>query len=188
MKHLIYFSLALILSTSAWADSETYIIDSNHTYPRFSYNHLGFSTQVNRFDHTTGKIIIDRKAKTATVQVQIDTNTVDTGNSKFNEHIQGEDFFDTAKYPTISFTSSSAEFTDDQLSSVSGDLTIKGITHPVTLKLSSFQCMPHPMLKKDACGANAITTVKRSDYNMSKYVPAVSDEVTIYIAVEAVKE
>lgn len=106
----------------------------------------------------------------------------------FNEHIQGADFLDTAKYPTADFTSSKVNFEGDKVSSVDGTLTLNGISKPVTLTVTSFQCMLHPMLKKDACGANAIAVIKRTDFNMGKYAPNVGDDVTLTISVEAVKK
>jgi len=184
-----FLILGLVLASKlAFAAPETYVIDTNHTKPRFSYNHFGYSTQLSRFDDATGKIVIDKAAKQGTVNVTIQAKSVDTGYALFNEHIQGDDFFDTAKYPTITFVSNKVNFKDDKVSSIDGTLTIKGVSKPVTLSLSSFMCMPHPMVKKDACGANASTIVKRSDFNMGKHVPYVSDEVTIDIPVEAVKE
>ena len=188
MKKLIALAIAASLSTAAFAASETYILDNKHTLPRFEYNHLGYSTQLSRFDKASGKIIIDLAAKTGSVDVTIDAKSVNTGSPLFNEHIQGEDFFDTAKYPTITYKSSKLKFDGDKLASVEGDLTIKGVTRPVTLTVTSFQCMPHPMLKKDACGANATAKIKRSDFNMGKHAPHVSDEVTLTIPVESVKE
>ena len=188
MKYLALLSLAATFSTLALAAPETYILDSNHTLPRFSYSHFGFSTQLSRFDKTSGKVVIDREAKTGSVNVTINTTSVDTGYPLFNEHIQGEDFFDTAKYPTATFTSGKVNFDGEKIASVDGTLTLKGISKPVTLTVTSFQCMEHPMLKKDACGANATTVVKRTDFNMGKYAPNVGDEVTLSIAVEAVKE
>ncbi len=95
--------------------------------------------------------------------------------------------FDTAKYPTITFKSSNLKFDGDKLVAVNGDLTIKGVTKPVTLTVTSFHCMPHPMLKKEACGANATTKIKRSEFNAGKNAPFVSDEVTLTIPVEAIK-
>jgi polyisoprenoid-binding protein YceI len=188
MKHRI-FLLGLLLSSSiALAAPETYIIDGNHTLPRFSYSHFGYSTQLSRFDKTSGKIVLDKEAKQGSIDVTIQTTSVDTGYALFNEHIQGEDFFNTAKYPTATFTSNKFNFKADKISSIDGILTIKGISKPVTLTVTSFMCMPHPMFKKDACGANATVVVKRSDFNMAKHVPYVSDEVTIDIPVEAVKE
>lgn len=188
MKQLVSLAIAASLSTAAFAAPETYVIQNAHTYPRFEYNHLGYSNQVSRFDKTSGTIVIDRVAKSGSVDVVIDTKSVNTGLPLFNEHIQGEDLFDTAKYPTITFKSKKLKFDGDKLASVEGDLTIKGVTKPVTLTVTSFHCMPHPMLKKDACGANATTKIKRSDFNVSKHVPYVSDEVTLTIPVEAIKE
>jgi len=187
MKKLALFAVAASLSSAAFAAPETYVIDGTHTFPRFEYSHLGYSTQVSRFDKTNGKITLDRAAKTGSVDVTIDAKSVNTGYALFNEHIQGEDYFDTAKYPTITFKSHSVKFDGDKLVAVDGDLTIKGVTKPVTLSVTSFHCMPHPMLKKDACGANATTKIKRSEFNAGKNAPYVGDEVTLTIPVEAVK-
>lgn len=187
MKRNILIGLMLI-SGAALAAPETYVIDTNHSKPRFSYNHFGYSTQMSRFDKTSGKIVIDKAAKQGSMNVTIDATSVNTGYALFNEHIQGEDFFDTSKYPTATFTSNKLNFKEDKISSIDGMLTIKGISKPVTLAVTSFMCMPHPMVKRDACGANATVVVKRSDFNMGKHVPYVGDEVTIDIPVEAVKE
>lgn len=188
MKILTPLWLAATIASPAFAATETYVIDNAHTFPRFSYSHFGFSTQLSRFNKTAGKIIIDRAAKTGSVAVTIDATSVDTGSALFDEHIQGSDYLDTAKYPTATFISTRLKFDGDKLKSVEGNLTLKGITKPLTLDVTSFQCMPHPVLKKDACGANAITMIKRTDFNMGKYAPHVGDEVTLNIAVEAVKE
>ncbi|MGB4811452.1 MAG: YceI family protein [Methylophilaceae bacterium] len=175
-------------TTSALAAPVTYVIDTNHTKPRFSYNHLGYSTQSSRFDKATGKIVIDKATKQGSVDVTIDMTSVSTGSPLFNEHIQAEELFDTAKYPTATFISKKVNFKDDKVASVDGTLTIKGISKPTTLTISSFMCMPHPMAKKEACGVNASVVVKRSDFNMLKHLPYVGDEVTIDIPVEAIKE
>lgn len=188
MKKLALLALTASLSTAALAAPATYIIEGTHTFPRFEYNHLGYSIQLSRFDKTSGQIILDREAKTGSVDVSIDAKSVNTGYALFNKHIQGEDYFNTAKYPTITFKSSNLKFDGDKLVEVVGELTVKGVTHPVTLTLSSFLCMPHPMLKKSACGATAVTHIKRSDFNMGKNAPYVSDEVTLTIPVEAVKQ
>jgi polyisoprenoid-binding protein YceI len=183
--------LALALASAAGlaaAASETYVIEPTHTLPKFSYNHFGYSTQSSVFTKTSGKITLDRAARKGSVNVTIDAKSVSTGVPLFNEHIQAADFFDTAMFDTITFASDKMNFDGDKPASVDGKLTIKGVTKPVTLKITSFHCMPHPMVKKDACGANAETIVKRSDFNMGKYAPYVSDEVTLTIPVEAIKE
>ena len=191
MTNLGKLTTALILAASiatAMAAPETFVVEGTHTFPRFSYSHFGYSTQLSRFNKTSGKVVYDKAAKTGSVDIVIDTKSVDTGYATFDEHIQGEDFLDTAKYPTATFKSTKVNFDGDKPASIEGQLTLKGVTKPVTLTVSSFHAMPHPMLKKDAIGANAWTLVKRSDFNAGKYAPYVGDEVRIDIAIEAIKE
>ena len=192
MHKLSTLAAAAILSIAAAAPAlaapETYVVDGSHTFPRFSYSHLGFSTQLSRFNKTTGKVVFDKAAKTGSVDIEIDAKSVDTGSTLFNEHIQGDDFLDTAKFPTATFKSTKVIFKGDKPAKIQGELTIKGVTKPVILTVTSFQAMPHPMQKKDAIGANATTTIKRSEFNAGKYAPHVSDEVRIDIAIEAIKD
>ena len=188
VKLLSLSTLSLAFCAPAFAAPEVFAIDNSHTYPRFLYNHLGFSTQLSRFNKTSGKIVFDKEAKTGSVDIVIDTKSVDTGFALFDEHIQAADYFDTARYPSATFKSTRVNFNGDKPSTIEGNLTIKGVTKPVILTVTSFQAIPHPMLKKNAIGANAYTIVKRSDFNMGKNAPAVSDEVRIDIALEAVKQ
>lgn len=174
--------------TSAIAAPKTFDIDGSHTFPRFSYSHFGYSTQVSRFDNTTGTVVFDADAKTGSVDITIDMKSVNTGFADFNGHIQGEDFLDTAKFPKATFKSTKVNFQDGKPASIEGQLTIKGVTKAVTLTVTSFQAMPHPMLKKDAIGANAFTVIKRSEFNAGKYAPYVGDEVRIEIALEAIQK
>jgi polyisoprenoid-binding protein YceI len=138
MKRITLFIPAAAISTPVFAVPETYVIDVTHTYPRFSYSHFGFSTQLSRFVKTSGNLVIDHEAKTGAVNVTIATASVDTGYPLFNEHIHGKDFLETAKYPTATFTSSKINFDGDKLASVEGTLTLKGISKPVTLDVTSF--------------------------------------------------
>jgi polyisoprenoid-binding protein YceI len=188
MKRLALAAALAALSAAAQAAPVTYTIDNSHTYPHFTYNHLGFSNQTHKFDKTSGTVVLDRAAKTGSVDVTIDTTSVNTGYALFNEHIQAADYFDTANHPAITFKSSKMTFKGDQPVSVAGELTIKGVTKPVTLTITHFKCQPHPMLKVEACGANATTQVKRSVFNMGKNVPYVSDDVTLTLAIEAVNK
>jgi len=188
MERIALIAALAAVSFAAQAAPLTYTIDNSHTFPYFTYNHLGFSNQTHRFDKTSGTVTLDRKAKTGSVDVVIDATSVNTGYALFNEHIQAADFFDTRTYPAITFKSTGMRFKGEQPASVTGDLTIKGVTRPVTLTITHFKCQPHPMLKVEACGANATTQVKRSEFNMGKNVPFVSDEVTLAIAIEAVNK
>jgi polyisoprenoid-binding protein YceI len=176
------------VATSAVAAPVTYGVDSTHTFPRFSYSHFGYSTQLSSFSKTTGKVVFDAEAKKGSVDIVIDTQSVSTGFADFNEHIQGEDFLDTTKFPQATFKSTKVVFEGDKPQSIEGQLTIKGVTKPVTLTVTSFQAMPHPMLKKPAIGANAFTTIKRSEFNAGKYAPYVGDDVRIDIAIEAIAQ
>ena len=187
MNKLVAAAVVSAFAGSAFAAPETFVIDPAHTAPRFEYNHFGYSTQVQRFNKTEGKIVFDRAAKTGSVEVTIDAKSLNTGDDELNGHLNGPDFFDTAKYPTITFKSTKVVFNSDKPSKVEGELTVKGVTKPVVLDVTSFHAMPHPMVKRDAIGANASVKVKRSEFNMGKYVPFVSDDVTLSIAVEAIK-
>lgn len=192
MKHIkrlaLVSVLAGVLSAPAFAAPETFVIDNSHTFPRFEYNHFGYSTQQSRFNKTSGTITLDRVAKNGVVDVTIDTKSVDTGSELFDGHIQGEDFFHTEKYPAITFKSTALKFNGEKLAAVDGNLTIKGVTKPVTLEVTAFHCMEHPMAKKEACGANAVTSIKRSDFGAGKFAPYVADDVKLVIAVEAIKQ
>ena len=187
-KSLTLIAAALLSAGAAQAAPETYNIDSSHTFPRFSYNHMGLSTQLSKFNKTTGTVVFDKAEKTGSVDVVIDMKSVETGSSLFNQHIQGEDFLDTAKYPTASFKSTKVNFQGDKPSEIPGNLTIKGVTKPVILKVSHFVNTKHPMNGADAIGADASVVIKRSEFNAGKYAPAVGDEVAITITLEAVKQ
>lgn len=186
-KSLIAFAIAGTLSTSVFA-ADTYTIDARHTFPSFEVSHLGFSIQRGRFNKTSGSIMLDTAARSGSIDISIDASSLDTGLAELEKHMQGEDFFDTAKYPTITFKSKSLKFDGDKLTGADGDFTLLGVTKPVHLTIDHFKCAPHPMNKKPMCGANATTEIKRSEFGMTKYVPAVGDEVKIAIQVEALRD
>ena len=190
LKHIKKLSLATALfaalAGSAIAAPVTYGVDGSHTFPRFSYSHFGYSTQLSSFKNTTGKVVFDAVAKTGNVDITIDMKSVNTGFEDFNGHIQGEDFLDTAKFPTASFKSTKVVFEGDKPKSIDGVLTIKGVSKPVTLTVTRFLAMPHPMMKKPAIGADAFTTIKRSEFGAGKFAPYVADDVRIDIALEAI--
>jgi polyisoprenoid-binding protein YceI len=191
MKSIKRIAAALAFTgalASAVAAPVTYGVDGTHTFPRFSYSHFGYSTQLSSFSKTTGKVVFDAEAKKGSVDIVIDMKSVSTGFADFNEHIQGEDFLDTAKFPQATFKSTKVVFEGDKPQSIEGQLTIKGVTKPVTLTVTSFQAMPHPMMKKPALGANAFTVIKRSEFNAGKYAPYVGDDVRIDIAIEAMAQ
>lgn len=182
---------AILLATIAGgvhAAPVTYQIDASHTFPRFSYSHFGLSTQLSSFGRTSGMVVYDAEARTGSVEITIDMKSVNTGFDDFNGHIQSEDFLHTAEFPTATFKSTKVVFDGDKPKSIDGVLTIKGVSKPVTLTVTSFLAMPHPMVKKPALGGNAFTTIKRSEFNAGKFAPYVGDEVRIDIAIEAIAQ
>lgn len=167
---------------------ENYTIDATHTFPSFEVMHLGYSLQRGRFNKTTGKITLDTAGKKGSAEITIDAASVDTGLDKLEVHLRGEDFFNVAKFPTITFKGDKFTFEGDKVKTVAGNLTMLGVTKPVTLTAAYFNCADHPMAKKKACGGDFTTTVKRTDFGMKYAVPAVADDVTLRIQVEAFKD
>ena len=186
-KTFAALAIAAAIATPALA-ADSFVMDANHTFPSFSYNHFGYSVQMSRFNKTTGKITLDRAAKSGSLDVTIDMTSVNTGSTLFNGHIQGADFLDTAQFPTATYKSSKFHFDGEKVTAIDGDLTIKGITKPVTLMVSHFVNTEHPMMKRDAIGANASVVIKRTEFNAGKYAPYVGDDVTITLSLEALKQ
>lgn len=187
MKKVLAMSIAMMTGSAAYA-ADSYTIDSRHTFPSFEVSHLGFSTQRGRFNGTKGKIVLDRKLKTGSIDVTIATTTLDTGFDKLEEHLRGVDFFNTEIYPAMTFKADKITYNGDAPSKIDGEVTLLGVPKPLTLSLVHFRCGIHPMLKKEVCGANASGTLKRSEFGMKYAVPAVGDEVKILIQVEAIKD
>lgn len=183
----LYLLLALCCST-ATAATEHYQIDPEHTFSSFEYSHWGLSVQRNRFDTTSGFIDLDQTAGTGEVMIEIDARSVNTGTELFNKTLRGSEFFDAEKYPTIRFTSTHLVFDGENLKQIEGELTIKDLTRTVTLEITHFNCRFMLIYGKRTCGANGSVEILRSDYKLGRFVPFVSDAVTLHIVVEAIKE
>jgi len=187
--HLAFATVAFVIATSATAAEETYKIDPVHSQPNFEVRHMGYSVQRGSFGKATGKITLDRAAKTGSVDVTIDATSIKTIDPRLDKHVQSEDFFNVAKYPTITFKSTKLIFEGDRVVGVDGELTMLGITKPVTLTVDNEVCGEHPINHKPMCGAQASATVKRSDWGMKYGLPrAVGDDVRLVIPVEAYKD
>jgi polyisoprenoid-binding protein YceI len=184
---LLAAAVCATLTAPAFA-AESYTVDPRHTYPTFEINHFGWSTQRGRFNKSSGKIVLDRAAKTGSVDVTIETASVDTGLDKLEEHLRSEDFFNVAKYPTMTFKGKKMNFSGDVPVSVDGELTLLGVTKPLTLTINKFFCAPNAFAKKDACGADVTASLKRTDFGMTKYAPNLGDDVKLVISVEAFKD
>jgi polyisoprenoid-binding protein YceI len=188
MKKLFCLLALSTVALPALAAPESYTIDAGHTFANFEWDHFGYAHHAAKFTATKGSAIIDAAAKTGSVDVTIDVASVDSGVAKLDEHLKSKDFFDADKYPTITFKSANFKYKGERLVAIAGDLTVHGVTKPVTLKVTRFICKDHPMKKVPACGADATATIKRSDFGVANYVPAVSDAITVRIDVEAQKE
>lgn len=180
---------AFAFAAPAQAASQPLVIDSEHTNVVFSVSHLGYSHMYGNFLGTTGTIDFDQAhPELSKVDVTIKPSNVSTVSSKLNEHLQGEQWFNTAKFPDIRFTSTSAKKISDTDGEVAGNLTLLGVTKPVTLKVHFNKGDHHPMTHEYVAGFSATTTIRRSDFGMGAYIPMVGDEVAITIETEAVNK
>jgi polyisoprenoid-binding protein YceI len=178
-----------LLAGAALAAPVTYQIDPSHTYPSFEADHFGgVSVWRGKFDKSSGTIVLDREAGTGTVEVTVDTASIEFGNPKLDEHVKSAEMLDVAKYPTATFKGKLTGFKNGLPTQVDGEFTLHGVTRPLTLTLNSFKCMTYPMDKKEHCGADAVGTINRADYGINygeKY--GFKMDVRIPIQVEAVR-
>jgi polyisoprenoid-binding protein YceI len=190
-KSILIATVALVASLSSGAfAAATYQLDPNHTYPSFEADHFGgLSVWRGKFTKTTGTVTLDREAKTGSVEVTIDPTSIDTGNAKLNEHLQTNEFFDVAKYPTATYKGTQIKFEGDKPVEVIGTLTMHGVTKPVDLTIESFKCMQHPMLKREVCGVEAHAKFNREDFgiDMGKRY-GFNMETKLQIQAEAIKQ
>jgi polyisoprenoid-binding protein YceI len=180
--------IAAITSVAAHAAPENYVLDGRHSFPVFQVNHLGLSLQWGRFKKASGRIVVDREARTGSVDLSIDAASIDMGLDKWDEVMRSEDYFNVAQFPTLTFRSSKLLFDGDKVSGAEGEFTMLGVTRPATVSLAGFNCIVHPINKKNVCGGMASATIRRSEFGMTKGIPGTADEVRLNMAVEAFKE
>jgi polyisoprenoid-binding protein YceI len=171
------------------AAQDVYVGDPAHTFAHFQTGHLGIAWVHGRFNKTpTARITLDRAARQGSIDVVIDTASVDTGHEARDKHVRGPDYLDVEKFPTITFKSNALKFDGDILVSAAGDLTIMGVTRPVELKVTMFRCIQHPANKRDLCGAEASTAIKRSEWGLKRAATGIGDDVRISIQIEAYRQ
>lgn len=189
MKQILRIVSCLTLAMlGGVAAADSYTIDARHTFPVFEVSHYGFSMQRGRFNKISGKLEIDTTSKQATVQVMIDTASVDMGFEEWNKHMRGERFFQTDKYPQAQFVARDFPVDFARPSSVSGNLTLLGVTRPIVLLVSQWRCAKHPVLPRELCGADLQATLKRTDFGMDYGLPGIGEDIRLFIAVEAIKD
>lgn len=179
-------ALAFALPAAAQA-ADTYQIDASHTHVGFTISHMGFSETYGVFKNVSGTLTLDQaKPQASKVDVTIDVASIDTANEKRDEHLKSDAFFDVAKYPTMTFKSTKVEVTGKDTATVTGDLTLHGVTKPVGLVVKLNKAGESPMRKGvQVAGFSALGKLKRSDFGIKTYVPMIGDEVTIAISTEA---
>lgn len=188
--------LALIaLPLAAQANPENYSVDSTHSYTYFEVEHLGVSIQRGRFDRTSGKFTLDRTAKAGSVELAVETASVSTGDNvkgsrprTLDDHLKTADFFNVAEFPRMTFKSTGVKFAGDNPAEITGTLTLLGVTKPLTLKVERWVCKDNPMNKKPMCGGNASGSLKRTDFGMKYGVPAIGDDVRLWVSIEGYKD
>tara|TARA_B100001179_G_scaffold195790_1_gene154172 strand:- start:104 stop:691 length:588 start_codon:yes stop_codon:yes gene_type:complete len=175
----------LLTPASAFAAPETYVFDASHTAVEFQIDHFGFSSPTGKWMSVDGTLTLDEEDPAASsVSLTIDVAEVVTGVPDLDAHLKKEDFFYVDEYPTATFESESVELTGEDTAEVTGMLTLRGVTKPVTLDVKLNKIGENMMGKKTA-GFSATTTLLRSDFNMDTYAPGLSDEVTLMIETEA---
>lgn len=161
--------LLLALATfPAMAGSVTYRMEPEHTFPSIEADHMGMSVWRGKFNRTTGTVALDQAAGTGTLSVEVDTASIDFGLEALNREVAGPKFFDSARHPAATYTGKLADFVDGKPTRAVGELTLRGVTRPVTLEIRSFKCMPHPIFKRDWCGADAHATIDRAAFGLDE--------------------
>lgn len=162
----LWTALALV-STRAMAAPVSYTIDPTHTYPSFEADHMGVSFWRGKMNKNSGTVVLDKAAGTGTLEVAIDLASIDFGLPALNTWATGKDFFNVEKTPNATYKGTLEKFVDGSPTQVSGMLTLNGRTQPVNLTIHRFTCVPHPMLKRELCGADASGSFKRDAFGLS---------------------
>jgi polyisoprenoid-binding protein YceI len=183
------FALAVLFAATAGAAPERYEVDPAHTYPSIEFAHMGISMWRGKFNRTRGSIVLDRAARSGAVDVVIDAASINFGLDAMDEKARSEDFFEVARFPVAAYRGR-LHFEGDQPRYVDGEVTIHGVTRPLRLEVRLFGCMPHPMLKREVCGADAEGELNWSEYGMamSKWGAGEAGKVRLRIQVEALKQ
>lgn len=184
-----WLAAALIAGASVpvLAAPESYTVDPNHTYPSLEMSHMGISVWRGKFNKSSGKVTLDRAAGTGTVEIRVDTMSIDFGHMGMNTFAVGEDWLGVDRYPTMSYKGA-IRFTGDKPTSVEGQLTLREVTRPLKLRIDKFGCIPHPLFRKEVCGADAEGDLNRAEFGMTLYSDGDAGKIHLRIQVEAIKD
>ncbi|MEO8802578.1 MAG: YceI family protein [Rudaea sp.] len=186
LRRIVLSSLLVVASLPAFAATQKYTIDPNHTQVRITWNHFGFSNPSATFEHPKGFVMLDSADLTkSSVSVSMPLSGLHTGVEELDEHLKSPAFFDAAKFPDITFNSTKVEKAGKDELKVTGTLSVHGVTQPVTLQVHVNKIGDNPMTKSPGAGFDAQTTLKRSDFGIRAYVPMVSDEIHVHITLDS---
>ena len=182
-------AVTLALAGTALAQ-EVYVVDPVHSQPLWEARHIGMALQHGIFAKSTGKITLDRAAGTGTVEFEIDAASIQSHDTRVDPILKGDRFFNVEKFPTITFRSTKVVFQQDRVASVDGELTMVGVTKPVTLQVERFNCGENVFNKKPMCAADASAVIKRSDWGLTTglNVGNPADEIRLRLPIEAYKQ
>jgi polyisoprenoid-binding protein YceI len=180
---------ALLALAALAAGPQSYTIDPNHTFPSFEADHMGVSVWRGKLNNSTGKVTLDREAGSGSVEITTDLASIDFGQDALNEWARGKDFFDVEHHPSARFKGALREFVDGRPTRAVGELSLHGVTRPLTLTIDSFRCIPHPLSKRELCGANAYASFDRSAFGLDAGKDyGFKMDVSLRIQVEAVAD
>jgi polyisoprenoid-binding protein YceI len=187
MKTTLIAGLLSLAALPVLAAPVSYDVDPSHTFASYDIGHLGFSIQSGTFTNVEGKVVLDMAAHTGSIDVSIKADSLQTFFPARDKHLKSAAFFNVTKYPTLTYKADKLVFSGDKLSRVEGSLTMLGVTRPVTLTVTRFNGGKNPMTGKEEYGANADAHIKRSDFGMTTFLPAISDDVDLKLVIEAVR-
>ena len=169
------------------AAADTYTLDRDHTYPSFEFSHMGISVWRGKFNKTSGTVTLDRAARTGTVNILVNTESIDFGNPKMNEAALTDGWFNTQQHPTMSYQGT-VRFEGDKPVGIDGRLSLLGVSKPLALKITQFKCIPHPIFRREVCGADAEGELNRADFGMTMFSEGEAGRIRLRIQVEALKD
>jgi polyisoprenoid-binding protein YceI len=167
---------------------ETFTLDPSHTFPSFEIGHQGISVMRGKFNRSQGRVMLDAARGVGAIEVRVDATSGDTGHDGLNQKLLGSNFFRTSQFPEILFQSNQVQFKDGKPISATGNLTLLGVSKPVTLEIRDYACTLQFLTRRPMCGADVHTRIKRSDFGMNYGIPLIGDEVKLAIEVEGFKD
>lgn len=182
------FAVLLLCASLPALSAESFVLDPGHTFPSFEIRHQGISTMRGKFNRSQGRVVLDPQGQGSAIEVSVDASSGDTGHDGLNQKLLGSSFFNTARFPEIRFSSNNLEFVDGKPVRALGNLTLLGVTRPVTLEIRDYACTLQFLTRRPMCGADIHAVIKRSDFGMNYAIPLIGDEVKLAIEVEGFRE